>query len=123
MADFSLTATAGTTLEEWEDPAEGSAPSRINAHAGKPPRHRVGAFGVPIRVAAVIGGVVAPADGTLGGRLFTMAVVEAPGGIFPGMTQPTGKTSEQQFTPLESGHYVVQALRPGGGLFAIHFDV
>jgi len=136
--DFSVSVTAGTTVQTWMDPARPAgtlgtgdlgASSRLNSIVSHPELRYVGVIGTAIFLRAKVAGVVGPYDGALGGRLFTAWRVENPpwpGEASPyvfGFTSPAGQSSVQSFTPEVEGHYTIGFKRTAGGIFILHFDV
>jgi len=122
MPDFTARFTDGVQVLDWEDPASSTQPSRINPVAGLPHRRYQGQVGTPIEFACTVGGVEAPADGALGGRLFSVWFLEAPAGE-PMISTIGGKTSNQEFTPILPGHYLLGIRRVSGGAVFMHLDV
>lgn len=120
MPDFSASVTGGVVLEQWEDPAFGVTPSRINPEPERPPTRWVATVGVAVTLTARVNGVDAPLDGALGGRLFTGEVAEAP---TPTVIIGTGgQSSVQTFIPTAAGHYTLIMRRPQGGGVWLHVD-
>jgi hypothetical protein len=124
MADFSVQ-VAGAVLTDWEDPALPGAPSRLNARPGRAHKRWVVALGSLVSLRAVVGGVIAPLDSSLGGRLFVPFAVEVPPGATPfvGFSSPLGQSSHQTLTPTVAGHYALGLRRPNGGIEHVHLDV
>lgn len=123
MADFTLRAVSGVTVAPWTDPAQESPPkpSRVNPRIGFPHRRLMGTVGVQIEVHAIVGGVDAPLDAALGGRLFVGWFVQCP--VPPAApTSLPGHSSIQRFTPAFPGHYVLGVRRTDGGLEHLHVD-
>lgn len=123
MADFRVEFTDGVTVEPWEDPLLGNVPSRLNPRPEQGHRRHVGAIGVEVELSAIVGGVLAPLDGALGGRLFSCFPVEWPSVVMPAVSSPGGQSSVQRFTPAANGHYTLRILRDGGGSVFFHVDV
>jgi len=124
MAAFRSAFTAGVTVEAWEDPALGDVPSRINPNPEHGHKRHVGSVGVQITLTATVGGVVAPLDAALGGKLFKVFFAELPAGPPPALSNPVGQSSVQRFTPTVPGHYSLRlALDPLGGSIFHHVDV
>lgn len=128
MADFSVNvvrAPPSTDVVTWTDPAVASAPSRLNPDGVNHLYWRVHTTTV-LELRAVVDGVEAPADAALGGRLINWAWVEHPlhgVGSPPAITTPVGgKTSVAQVTPLDRGHYTIQAWRADGGSVLVPFE-
>lgn len=119
MPDFTARLTAGVTLTAWDDHA-GAGVSRLNPLAALPSRYQRATVGVMVEMRATVGGVEGPADGALGGALFTSDVGESPEFVLP--TSPAGFTSIQRFTPVAAGHYLWVMRHAGGGAVAIHLD-
>jgi hypothetical protein len=83
----------------------------------------VAAINVPVVLQAVVGGVLGPADGALGGRLFAAAVTEAPNFPAAALWQPVGFSSRVTFVTDRVGHYTIRIRRPDGGNEHIQLDV
>ena len=118
-------------IAKWVDPPIDGDPTRLNTLAHVDHRYmrsRVLPTGsTTLEIRAIVGGVEAPADGALGGRLFawvhSMRPQLAP---VPLIASPIGgKTSVAQVTISGAypGHYRILATRPGSGVLAIPFDV
>jgi hypothetical protein len=123
MADFTVIVASGATVQDWTDPAGASgAPSRVNARPGYPLKRYVARRGVQVVLKAVVGGVLAPADGTLGGRLFIPECIEAPGGPFSDFIPTLGYSSIITVPVWRVGHHTIRIARPDGGNEHIHFD-
>lgn len=120
MPDFSAAATAGVAVQQWDDPALGAIPSRINPDAERPHLRWVATVGVAVTITARVNGVSAPLDAALGGRLFTATMAESP--IFTTITGAVGQSSVQTFTPPAAGHYTVVVRRANGGGVWMHID-
>jgi len=122
MADFYVTVSGASVLvEPWGDPASSTKPSRIYPLPGLPPLRTKSTVNTAITLTAIVGGVSGPADGALGGRLFSAFVVEGP--AITGFTFTPGTTSVQTFTPTLAGHWVVKMMRDQGGQVLCHVDV
>ncbi len=128
MAEFDADFSDGATIALWNDPPSagpGALPSRLNAFAEHPHLRYVAETGVPVEVTAVVGGVSAPMDAALGGRLFSFYVIEWP---LEGTSPPpatsgaAAQSSVQTFTPTEAGHYTLKMKRPAGGAILLHID-
>jgi hypothetical protein len=116
MPNFTARITAGTTVTQWND-------SRTNPLVGHPPRYQKAAIGIEIALKATVFGVEGPADGALGGNLFSTDFIEYPTAALPVMTPDATHTSIQRFTPTTLGHYLVLFRRANGGGIGFHFDV
>lgn len=123
MANFTVIVASGAVVRDWLDPASSSAPSRLNAHVDHPMKRYIGKVAVPVVLKAVVGGVVGPADGALGGNLFVADAIEAPSPPFVGITQPFGFSSIITVMPDRVGHYTIRVRRPDGGNEHVHLDV
>lgn len=123
MADFRAQFSAGVSLQPWVDPPLGARPSRLNVRAEQAHKRHVGSLGVQVTVQAIVGGVAAPLDAALGGRLFTSFLAESASFPPPAITSPGGQSSVQRFTPLVAGHYTMRLTREGGGSIFLHVDV
>lgn len=123
MADFTVVPTSGVTVVDWLDPGS-SQPSRLNSKPGFPQKRYVGKRGVPVVLRAVVGGVVGPADASLGGRLFVAWPLEAPVMPFGGLVPHTaGYSSIVQLITSTVGHYTIGFRRPSGGIEHVHVDI
>lgn len=80
-------------------------------------------MGVQITITATVGGVSAPMDAGLGGRLFKPWTVESPSNVVAGWSSPAGQSSVQRFTPDRAGHYVLGLQRAAGGAVLLAIDV
>lgn len=127
MADFELRVVpgvtqAGPTLRKWVDPpSAGGAPSRIRPHPGREQLYWWAQLGAPIVFRASVGGVEAPLDATLGGRLFAAWLAE---GFGPGLfVHSAGLSSVITWSPTNAGHHVVGVRRPFGGGYLVHLDI
>lgn len=137
MADFDVVLVqtvdpARVSYPIWTDPADGEDPTRLNPRGNV--QHRYARIGVTaieaeptIEFDAVVGGVQAPDDASLGGRRFSWFFGSWPTGApIPPLTSPVGgKTSRVTF-PVRSrwpGHYVLVARRPTGGHICFPFDI
>lgn len=136
MADFEVELLAGDFVAAvasttWTDPAVAEDPTRLNPLGHVQHRHtRVDvAFGstVTVQLQAIVGGVHAPADAALGGRLFTWSMgIWAPGAPIPMIVSPYGGKTSVARTSISwshPGHYVIVAARPSGGHVGYPFDV
>jgi hypothetical protein len=122
MADFEVRVVAGIELRRWVDPPGSSGqPSRVRPHPGLEQLYRRAKLGQVVQLRAVVGGVEAPLDSTLGGRLFAPFLTEGFGPPF--FSCPPGQTSIVLWTPKNPGHHVVGIRRHQGGAVLIHFDV
>lgn len=132
MPDFEAAIILGTgvALATWADPAVAGKPSRLNPNPTHPPKYvkvTPGAAGgglTTVIARATVGGVVAPVDGALGGRLFQWCWVES-SGPWPLMITPTaGKTSEATIhvPTTHLGHFALLCARDTGGAVVLHFD-
>ena len=136
MADFDLVLVQTidperVTYPTWIDPALGADPSRIAPRGHVLHRHaRIGVDAgdvLSVEFNAVVGGVQAPADAALGGRLFSWVFSLWPvGAPIPEIASPVDtKTSRARFICRGAypGHYVMRAKRPSGGSVSFPFDV
>ena len=122
MPDFEIT-VSGATVDPWLDPAYGQTPSRLNPRTGRSMSRIIGTVGVPVVITAAVGGISAPSDSALAGRLFVAEVHEAPVTPRPNCTIPTaGQSSVQRFTPAAAGHYLFSMTRTEGGAVFVHVD-
>lgn len=120
MADFTADVTAGVVNDLWVDPGLGNVPSRINFDPEHPQVLLIATTGAPVTLTATVGGVSAPLDAALGGRLFAASVAESPG--FTPINGVAGQSSVQIFTPLLAGHYTIVVRREDGGGIWFHVD-
>jgi hypothetical protein len=128
MADFDLVhvPTAYMTWVEWTDPL-----GRINPLAGRPHRYLAVQNSVvsTLEFNAVVGGVQAPTDASLGGRLFSWAWVDWHNyGISspPPLLSPiAGKTSRATVTVVgaQTGLGLIQCIRDTGGSILFPFVI
>lgn len=119
---------AGLSLRTWADlpapapycaPASADAPSRLNDDTAHPATYYRVAPGSTIELRAVVGGVEAPLDAALGGRLFTTWWAQwsdAP----PSLSQPGGQSSVVNVTFFNLNHrqlgfFQLAIAREGGG--------
>lgn len=122
MADFDVVVFSGAALRRWTDPASNAGqPSRVRSYPGRPPLYYLGKNRSLVVLKAVVGGVTAPADGALGGRLFEPFLTEGFGPPFFSAT--AGFTSIVTWEPTSPGHHVVGIRRPSGGAMLVHFDI
>lgn len=122
MADFAASITAGVVPEPWADPGLGDVPSRINFDAEHPQTRLIATVNIAVILTAVVGGVSAPLDATLGGRLFTASMVEHPAASPVVVAGIVGQSSVQTFSPPVAGHYTLVMRRPEGGGYWFHVD-
>lgn len=136
MADFSVRAahTFGSMsilrTPPWTDPATATSPTRLNVRADVQHRYyQVFMNGSPstsLRFECTVNGVVTPADGALGGRLFTWSMSLVPIGAPEPMFSVAGGFTSIASIPLLAaypGHYRALVNRPGSGSIGIPFDV
>ena len=135
MPDFEARLVgAGVTAVAWTDaaapapyvaPADADAPSRLNHDAARPPTYYRVAPGSTIELRAVVGGVEAPLDGALGGRLFS-AWWSQWSDFPPTIVQPSGQSSVARVT-LHAGRHLgffqLALGRAGGGAVLVPFCV
>lgn len=122
MADFDVRIAYGTELRRWVDPPGlTGAPSRVRPHPGLEQLYHLAKRGGTVRFHAIVDGVDAPLDATLGGRLFAPFLTEGFGPPF--FTSPPGQTSVVLWTPTNAGHHVVGIRRHEGGAVLVHVDV
>jgi hypothetical protein len=114
-------ATAIVSVRDWtdDDQADGT-PTPIHAHEGIPMRRFVAPVHERILIHAVVGGVEAPADSALGGRLFSVECCE--GAVIPEFMD-MGQSSVVCVRFRGCGHYALALRRPGGGSIIIPIDV
>lgn len=128
MADFDLVHVPAAKIA-WQIWTDTNVPSRLNPVTGLPHRYLTVQDTVTIEFNTIVGGVQAPADAALGGRLFTWAWVDffnrglaSP----PPIVSPVGfgfsSKATVDLTGHPRGHYVIQALRPTGGSILFPFE-
>lgn len=125
MADFDLILTgSGITSAVWSDPASADTPSRLNVDPAHPPLYKRIVVPRTVTVSAIVGGVVAPPDSSLGGRLFEVHWVEWSGFGMPvlNFTPGSSSTVDVVLGTGHVGHFLLAFMRPGGGGMGIHFD-
>jgi hypothetical protein len=124
MADFTARFTSGATLVPWNDPPTSSLPSRLNPTTGIPHRRYLATVGTPVTFKATPDstGVEGEIDANLGGRLFSVDMIEFPFTGKPPNTFTGGITSVQTFTPSGVGHHTIQMIREDGGSQILHID-
>lgn len=136
MADFGVVLVQTVdpervTYPPWLDPEEGEDPTRLNPRGHVLHRYariRVEPADSPtVEFNAVVGGVQAPAEGSLTGRSISWSFGSWPAGApIPALTSPFGgKSSRVTFTARGAypGHYVLVARRFQGGHVCYPFDV
>jgi hypothetical protein len=129
VADFTASFSAGTTLEDWTDPADVARPSRINPTERHGFKRRTGSIGVEVVITARVDGVDGPLDSALDGVLFVAACIEYPTATPPALAPDTGQSSVQRFTPTLAGHYTFCVRHVegdgsrNGGAVLLHLDV
>jgi hypothetical protein len=129
VADFTLEFFGGGVVP-WIDPPSVAppAPARLGADPGHPHTYRrvsvPGPGATTVQVKARVGGVLGPADGALGGRLFTHAWAET-SGVPPIITTAAGVSSVMTIylLPAHAGHHTLRVGRLNGGGVIYHFDV
>lgn len=123
--DFSVVVGGGTWVH-WTDPeGSGAEPSRVRPHPGRPHLSYQLELGIDALTAeCVVGGVVAPPDASLGGRLFVASWVAYPlAAAAPAIVQGAGDSATIEVTPKAVGHHELLIYRPGGGGLIVPFDV
>jgi hypothetical protein len=128
MADFTIEAVSGLTLEPWTDPdtVDPDRPSRLNPRPGLQHTFYVLRDSVTaITIGCRVDGTLTPLDGALGGRLFTWGWVDIPYLPLPVIVPSLLRSSRVIFPAgvFASGHFTIQALRPSGGAVGFSFDV
>ncbi len=125
MADFTVIVASGAQVQDWLDPPTALQPSRLNPRPGYPLKRWVGARGTAVVLKAVVGGVLAPLDAALGGRLFTPWAVEAPPTATPfvGFSSPLAQSSVVIVTCVFPGHYTIGVRRLDGGAEHVPLDI
>jgi hypothetical protein len=128
MADFVISVGLGDIhVVDWADTGLPGQPDRLSAPKYPHRYARVGHGGLPtsVTVSAVVGGVAAPLDAALGGRLFTWWWEDKGAGAPPSVAPPAGHTSTVSplFTPDNLGTWVLACYRDGGGCVRVPFSV
>lgn len=112
MADFTVK-VVGADVVPWDDP-------RANERPGFPLQCYRAHLGNRVELRAVVGGVEAPLDSALGGRLFSADLVE-------GLRQPEWLNLSRSSIIVPRfrfcGHYVVAVRRTGGGAELVPIEV
>jgi hypothetical protein len=134
VADFDAIIVGGEQTP-WIDAPSASpeAPSRLNPDPAYLPSYRVielvdinGAFST-VLIKAVVGGVVAPMDAALDGRLFSWAWAEWSGDAPPPVVLGASQSSLATITLYRSanhyGHFLFRFRRAQGGVVLVPFDV
>ena len=123
VSAFNLATGLPLTTAVWVD---SSAPPRTNPLAGRPHRYLtvpIGTLGV--QFCCTVGGVLAPLDAALGGRLFLWSWVESfLVGVPPPIIPSAGHSSQVDLLPplgMAAGRYLILAWRPLGGSVAVPF--
>lgn len=127
MPNFTVTNFSGSDVV-WLDPATADQPSRLNAFPLHPHTYRkvsVGLGPVVVTFKATVGGVLAPMDAALGGKLFSAAFAEWSGTFPPPITLAAAQSSLATFTVTSShlGHFLFSFRRESGGAVNVPFDV
>lgn len=125
MADFTVKVNAGAWYA-WTDPASPTLPSRLNPAPEHVPTTQF-VTEDEFDIVAVLGGVEAPMDTALGGRLFSFAWVEWSGDALPATQLIFGQSSRVTVQVLTAGHYTARFSRPTADLetspcVLVHFD-
>lgn len=130
MQDFEVKVASGATIARWLDPERPAGtlglddpgrPSRLNPLPGAPHLRWSVPIDTMLELHCWVGGVDAPPDGALGGRLFEAWVVESADPILRAIVRP--QSSIVQFTNHLEGHYAIGVRRQSGGAVIFHFDV
>lgn len=123
MPDFDFRVMSGTSTIPWAHEA-------LNHRGRHVHRYRVvRPVALPaladVVVHCVVGGVVAPLDGALGGRLFTVTRLVWSGSFPFGIVQAPGQSSAitLRFAENMLGHQELLIRRPSGGSIALSFEV
>lgn len=123
MPDFDFRVASGTTTIPWED--------RHLSHRG-PNVHKYRRIRPPalpslasVVLQCVVGGVVAPLDTALGGRLFTVSRLVWSGDFPFVIEQASGQSSAitLKFSENMIGHQELVIRRAGGGSIIVSFEV
>lgn len=135
MADFDVELVNGDgdaiPSSIWTDPAIIEDPTRISPRGHVQHRYSrvviASGFTGELFFQTIVGGVRAPADAALGGRLFSWAFGIWPAGApIPMIVSPySGKTSRAAVTfyGTHPGHFVIVAGRPDGGHIGYPIDI
>lgn len=126
MADFSVQLSGGVQVP-WID-LQRNIPEQASRLVSDPDHLRSYRRFIPnatATISAVVGGVVAPMDAALGGRLFTAAWLEWSGHEPPLIVQAAGQSSlVTVFLDIfHHGHFVLRIQRKLGGAWLVPFDV
>lgn len=124
---------APVALRRWTDATGNLAAGQINrvrSVVGADPLFKLatvgagGATALRVQLAAAVDGKVL-ADTALGGNLFTITWVEAPGlpAVYPTVSQDAGWSAVFDCSLQTPGHYCAKITRQLGGAVLIHFDV
>ena len=126
MPDFEIQITGGNQIPWLDAPSVSpAAPSRLVPDPNHPPTYRQIETGT-LTFEAVVDGDVAPLDVDLDGRLFTWEWIEWSGTTGPPaivLTAAQSSTADVTLTSAHAGHFILRALRDGGGAMFIPFDV
>jgi hypothetical protein len=116
MPDFLARIASGALATPWSD-------ARANVDRARPSKYHRAIVGSEVAMHAVVGGVGAPLDTALDGRLFSSDLGEWPAPYGPtSISSPAGQSSIQRFTPPAAGHYLWWIRRADGGAVGIHLD-
>lgn len=130
-ASFTSNPRTIVKLKRWTDTTgTGSQPNRLRAERGAEPYYRLatvtggGSIAKRVQIAAAVDGKVL-ADSALGGNLFALSWIEAPGAspMFPVVNQDAGWSAVFDCSLKTPGHYCAMLRRTAGGSVMLHFDV
>lgn len=133
LVNYATQLRAPVALRRWTDATGNLALGQINrvrAVVGGEPLFKLatvgagGATALRVQIAAAVDGKVLP-DSALGGELFTLAWVEAPGNpaVYPVVSQDAGWSAVFDCALKTPGHYCAKVERQLGGAVFLHFDV
>lgn len=124
MASFTLRATQGVQVVEWDDLPSAQLPSRLNPSPGFPHLNYQTTIGAGIVVKATPdGGAEGDSDSSLDTHLFTHWFAEYPSGSVAAISIAPGISSVASFIPDIPGNYLLVFCREQGGSLAIPIEV
>jgi hypothetical protein len=118
MPDFDFRVTSGTITTPWDD--------RHLSHRGaNVHKYRVVQPAALPAISCVVGGVVAPVDGALGGRLFVVSRLQWAGSFPFTISQAAAQSSliTLGFSMSTLGHQELVIRRDEGGAIILSFEV
>jgi hypothetical protein len=123
MPDFDFRIASGTDTVPWEDRHLSHRGANVHKY------RRVTPPGLPtlaeVVIQCVVGGVVAPVDGALGGRLFVVSRLQWAGTHPFTIHQAAAQSSliTLKFSENNLGHQELVIRRPQGGAIILSFEV